>query len=191
MLTEEQKLNNKLRYFDLLTKLQIDLTALTKYLDNERVDFFNKPYNMYPEYAYYGSLCEHSLKVYDELVKLTNLYYPGRYDEKELIIVALFKDLYRAELYESYLKNVKNEQTDRWEQQLAFKMREIRPMFGDINFSSYMITRKFIDLSNDEVVEALCYAGNTTNIELHNIRKDYKLVTLATFAELAVNYLGE
>lgn len=192
MITETQKFENKQQYLSLLSKLNIDLTALTKYLDSDRVDFFNKPYNLYPDFAYAGSLCEHSLKVYNELVKLCQLYYPGVYTETDLIIVALFKDLYRAELYESYIKNVKSEQTDKWEKQLAYRTKEIRPMFGDINFSSYMIARKFIDLQNDELVEAMCYsAPGNSNIELHNIRKDYKLTVLTTLAELATNYLGD
>lgn len=192
MLTETQKFENKQQYLELLTKLGIDLTQLFKYLDSERVDFFNKPYNTYPDYAYSGSLCEHSLKVYNELTRLCALYYPNAYSDAEIITVALLKDIYRAELYEPYTKNVKNEETDKWEKQIAYRAKELRPMFGDINFSSYMIARKFIDLQNDELVEAICYsAPSNTNIELHNIRKDYKLVTLTTLAELAADYLGE
>ena len=50
----------------------------------------------------------------------------------------------------------------------------------------------FCYLENDELVEALCYsAPGNSNIELHNIRKDYKLVTLTTLAELAADYLGD
>lgn len=192
MLTDEKKFENKMQYFELLTELNIDLTALTKYLDSERVDYFNKPYNTYANCAYSGSLCEHSLKVYAELRKLCDLYYPEKYSNEQLIKVALFKDLYRAELYESYTKNVKNETTGQWETQAAYRNKEVRPIFGDISFSSYMIAKKFIDLSDDELVEAICYSGIGSNtVDLHNIRTDYKLVPLVTMAELAVNYLGE
>ena len=44
MLTEDQINQNKVRYIELLTHLNIDLTKLTKYLDMERVDFFRKPF---------------------------------------------------------------------------------------------------------------------------------------------------
>ena len=93
MLTETQKFENKQKYLELLTRLGIDLTPLIKYLDSERVDFFNKPFNAYPENAYPGSLCEHSLKVYDELTKLCTVYYPSRYTEKDMNrIVEIIKE---------------------------------------------------------------------------------------------------
>lgn len=190
MLTEEQILDNKSKFIELLTNLNIDLTALTKYLISERVDYFNKPYNNYQSYAYKGSLCEHSLALYYELKKICDLYCPDRYSTQELLKVALFKDMYRAELYEQYFKNVKNEVTGQWETILSYRTKEIRPIFGDINFSSYMIAKKFINLDNDEVVEAIMFSNNTSNIENFNIRKTYKLVTLVNIAELAVDYLS-
>ena len=72
MLTDEQIYQNKMRYLGLLTKLGIDLTKLTDYLDSPRADFFMKPYSTYPDGAYAGALCEHNLKLYDELVSLEN-----------------------------------------------------------------------------------------------------------------------
>lgn len=191
MLTQEQISINKQKFVELLTTLNIDVSNIVQYLDSNRVLYFTKPYNNYPEYSYEGSLCEHSLKLFAELKKLCELYFPGRYTDSDIILVALFKDIYRAELYEAYNKNVKNEVTNQWETQTAYRNKEVRPIFGDIGFSSYMITSKFITLSNDEIVEAICYAGNNSNIEIHNIRKDYPLVVLTTMAELAVNYLKE
>lgn len=189
MLTEEQILDNKNKFIDLLTNLNIDLTALTKYLISERVDYFNKPYNNYQSYAYRGSLCAHTIRLFEELKRLCDLYCPDRYSLEDILKVALFKDLYRAELYEPYYKNVKNEITGQWESVLSYRTKEIRPIFGDINFSSYMIAKKFINLDNDELVEAIMFSSNTANIENYNIRKTYKLVTLVSMAELVVDYL--
>lgn len=189
MLTEEQILDNKNKFIDLLTNLNIDLTAITKYLISERVDYFNKPYNNYQSYAYRGSLCAHTIKLFEELKRLCDLYCSGRYSLEDILKVALFKDLYRAELYEPYYKNVKNEITGQWESVLSYRTKEIRPIFGDINFSSYMIAKKFINLDNDELVEAIMFSSSTANIENYNIRKTYKLVTLVSMAELVVDYL--
>lgn len=189
MITEEQILDNKSKFIELLTNLDIDLTALTKYLISERVDYFNKPYNNFQNYAYKGSLCEHSIKLFYELQRLCETYCPGRYSLQDIIKVSLFKDLYRAELYEPYFKNVKNEVTGQWESILSYRAKEVRPIFGDISFSSYMIAKKFINLDNDELVEAMMFSGNFSNIENFNIRKTYKLVTLVTMAELAADYL--
>lgn len=195
MLTQEQITANKIRFIELLTKLDIDLTKLTKYLDLERVNFFVKPYTAYTENAYAGSLCEHALAVYDALMKLCELYYPGRYSETDIIKVALFKDLYKAELLEAYNKNIKDEKSGQWTTMTAYRTKDDdkRPIFGDASFSSYMIARKFLELDSDEIVEAICFSGigNAYTPDIHNIRNYYKLVTLTTMAELAVNYLGE
>ena len=191
MLTDQQVLENKKKFIEILAKLNIDLTSFIKYLESDRVDYFNKPYNAYADCAYRGSLCEMALKRYAKLVTFVNMFYPNKYSEADIIIVSLLRDIYRAEMYEAYTKNVKNEVTGQWENQIAYRVKEIRPIFGDIYFSSYMIIKKFIRLDSDEVVEAICYSGNSQNIELHNIRKDYKLVTLETMAELAAAYLED
>lgn len=190
MLTEEQILDNKSKFISLLVNLNIDLTALTKYLISERVDYFNKPYNNYQTYSYRGSLCDHTIRLFEELKKLCDFYCPNRYSLQDILKVALFKDLYRAELYEPYLKNVKNELTNQWESVLSYRTKDVRPIFGDISFSSYMIAKKFINLDDDEIVEAIIYSSTNSNIENFNIRKTYKLVTLVTMAELAVDYLN-
>jgi hypothetical protein len=104
MLTIEQKNNNEIRFMELLTKLNIDLTEINKLLD--QVDFFNKPASTQYMGAYPGGLCEHVLKVAHELGVLCNAYFPGRYTEEDVIKVAFFKDLYKATMYETYMKNV-------------------------------------------------------------------------------------
>lgn len=191
MLTEAQRYDNKLRYIALLSKLGIDLTNITKYLDCPRADFFNKPYTTFSGGDYAGALCEHSLLVYDKLSELCNLYAPNKYSEADIIKVALLKDLYRAELYEPYTRNQKNDLTGQWETSLAYRNKEERPVFGDINFSSYMIAKKFISLDDDEVVEAICQSTLTNMVDGYNIRMSYKLVTLTIMAELAATYLVE
>ena len=191
MLSKEQINENKLKYIELLTKLGIDLTNLTRYLDSKRVDFFNKPFNDKNDMAYAGSLCEHSLRVYEELTKLANLYAPGTYSEVELIKVALFKDIYRAELYEPYTRNRKNDETGQWESYVDYRAKDERPVFGNISFSSYMIAKKFIDLDNDELVEAIVQSSTESSLDSYQVRKSYKLVTLTMMAEIAATYLAE
>ena len=97
-LTQEQVFQNKIKYMELLSKLNIDLTDLAQYL--EATGYFTKPLMANGPKDYVGSLCEHALNVYYELCQLVNAYTPGRYNEIYVIKVALFKDLYRAELYQ-------------------------------------------------------------------------------------------
>lgn len=191
MISKEQIAENKLKYVELLTKLGIDLTSFMRYLESNRVDFFNKPFNNKPDMAYAGSLCEHSLKLYNELTKLADIYAPGIYSEIELIKVALFKDIYRAELYESYMRNRKNDETGQWESVIDYRAKDERPVFGDISFSSYMIARKFINLDNDEIVEAIVQSDPGSSLDSYQVRKSYKLVTLTMMAEIATTYLTD
>jgi hypothetical protein len=190
MLDENQIYQNKLHFMQLLTKLNIDLTELSAYL--EAVNYFEKPASTQYFNAYTGGLCKYALDLYFELAQLVNAYFPGKYTEEDVIKIAFFKDLYRAELYESYLKNVKNDVTGQWETQPAFKYKEDRPTYGDINFGSYMIAKRYVAFT-DEQIEAIIQSNSKSDYagDIHNILRSYPLVTLTKMADLAAMYLGE
>ena len=103
MLDQEKIYQNKLKFMELLTKLNVDLTDFSKFLD--AVDYYNKPASTTYFKAYQGGLCQYALDLYYELCQLVNAYAPGKYTEEDVIKVALFKDLYRAILYEDCKKN--------------------------------------------------------------------------------------
>ena len=187
-LTEEQIYNNKMKYLELLSKLNIDLTDLSKYLDN--VDYFYKPASAQYNGAYEGGLCEYALRLYCELQTLVNAYCPNTYTEQDIIKVALFKDLYLAELYESYNKNVKNEVTGQWEEVKSWRYKEVRPTFGNLSFNSYMIAKYFVNFTDEQIVAITkadtkeTYAG-----DIHDILYSYPLVALTKMADIAATYL--
>ena len=56
MLNETQLYNNKMKFLELLGKLNIDLTELVKYLDAN--DYFNKPASSQYFRPYAGGLCQ-------------------------------------------------------------------------------------------------------------------------------------
>ena len=188
-LTKEQIFNNQMQYMQLLSKLGIDLTQLSIYLQAN--DYFNKPYATQNLYAYPGGLCQYALNLYYELCQLVNAYWPGKYTENDVITVALLKDIYRAELYETYNRNVKDPTTGEWIAEQAYKYKEHRSTFGDLNFNSYMIAKKFIELS-DEQIEAIICADSKDSFggDVHEILRSFPLITLTKMAELAVNYLA-
>ena len=185
MLTDEQIYENKMRFLKLLSKLGVDISKLSDYLDGPRVDFFMKPYSIYPDGAYAGALCEHNLKLYDELTNICNIFAPNQYTEQDIIIVSLFSELYKCELYESYSKNVKNEDTGKWEAVLAYRNKEVRPTFGDIGLSSYMILKHFLNLTDDQAV-AIIYSTTDTFMDSYLVKKCYPLVNLVQMAQKAV-----
>ena len=189
MLTQEQKNNNEIRFVELLSKLNIDLTELNKFLD--QIDYFNKPASTQYAGAYPGGLCEHALRVAHELGVLCNAYFPGRYSEEDVIKVAFFKDIYKATMYEAYMKNVKNDETGQWVSVPAYKTKEgvNRPVFGDLGFSSYMQTKNFIPLTTEQT-EAIVYSRPFESApDIHEVFKTYPLVTLTRMAEMAATYI--
>ena len=190
MLTVEQKNSNEIRFMELLTKLNIDLTELNKLLD--QIDYFNKPASTQYMGAYPGGLCEHALRIAHELGVLCNAYFPGRYSEEDVIKVAFFKDIYKATMYEAYMKNVKNDETGQWIAVPAYKTREgtNRPVFGDLGFSSYMQIKNIVPLT-DEQVEAIVHSRPSDfAADIHEVLRAYPLVTLTRMAEMAATYIN-
>ena len=193
MLTNEEKYNNKQEFFTLLAKLNVDLTAFSEYLDH--IDYFEKPATAQYRGSYAGGLCEYSLKLCKELGILCNAYANAerQYTAEDIIKVGLLRDLYRAEMYTTCTKNVKNEETGNWESIIVYKAKEgtDRPTFGDLGFSSYMIAKHFFDFT-DEQIEAICHSFTNSSYtnDIHEIYRAYPLVTLTRMADLAVSYLG-
>ena len=190
MLTLEQKNNNEVRFMEMLSMLNIDLTEISKLLD--QVDYFNKPLTAQYNGAYPGGLCEYALRFAHELGVLCNAYFPGRYSEADVIKVALFKDIYKASMYEVYMKNVKDDETGQWSAIPAYKTREgaNRPVFGELGFSSYMQIRDLVPLTTEQI-EAIVYSRISDFApDIHEVFRNYPLVTLARMAEMSALYIS-
>lgn len=190
MISQEQKNNNEIKFIELLSRLNIDLTDVNKLLD--QVNYFNAPASTQYIGAYPGGLCEHALRVAHELGVLCNAYYPGRYTEEDVLKVALFKDIYKATMYEVYMKNIKNDSTGQWESVPAYKTREgfNRPVYGDIGFSSYMQIKDLLQL-NTEQTEAIVHSRISEFApDIHDVFRSYPLVTLTRMAEMAAMYIS-
>lgn len=190
MISLEQKNNNEIKFIELLSRLGIDLTEISKLLD--QIKYFDAPASTQYMGAYPGGLCEHALKVAHELGVLCNAYFPGRFTEEDVIKVALFKDIYKATMYEAYMKNVKNDETGQWESIPAYKTREgqNRPTFGDLGFSSYMQIKDLVPLTTEQI-EAIVYSRITDFApDIHDVFRAYPLVTLTRMAEMAACYIN-
>lgn len=190
MLTQEQRNSNEIKFMELLSKLNIDLTEITKLLD--QIDYFNKPASTQYNGAYPGGLCEYALRFAHELGVLCNAYFPGKYSEEDVIKVALFKDIYKATMYEAYTKNVKDEITGQWNSVQAYKTKDdaARAVYGDLGFSSYMQIRELVPLTTEQI-EAIVYSRISDFApDIHGVFRSYPLVTLARMAEMATLYIN-
>jgi hypothetical protein len=188
MISLEQKNNNEIKFMELLSRLNIDLTEINKFLD--QINYFDAPVSTQYVGAYPGGLCEHALRLAHELGVLCNAYYPGRYSEEDVIKVALFKDIYKATMYEVYMKNIKNDSTGQWETVPAYKTRDgaSRPVYGDFALSSYFQIKNFISLTDEQSLAIVHSTGNFPP-DIHDVMRTYPLVTLTRMAEMAALYI--
>lgn len=193
MLTDEQIVQNKEKFLQLVSTVPCLEDDLWEYL--QKTDYFNKPASTKHLKAYPGGLCEHALAVHYELYSLSHAYFGDRYDDATLARVALFKDIYKAELFESYFRNVKNDDTGLWERVVDYRYSDNRDVYGDLPFSSYMVAKRFT-VFTDEEIEAICqyqYVSDNSvkNPDIYNIMRKYPLVLLLHMADLAAAYISE
>lgn len=171
MLTNEQIQENKIRYLELMTKLNFDMTEICIYLDT--IKYFEAPNTTQYFRSYPGGLCQTALDLYNALRAQTDRYFPGRYTDADIITVALFKNIYRAEMYE-YTNGI-------------YKTKKVRPTYGDLGFSSYMTVQHFYKNMSDEQILAICHGSVSDNsIDIYDIRRSYPLVTLTMIAEALI-----
>lgn len=209
MLTEEQILNNRERFIDLLKLLNQsdranahDIEGLINYLDDTQ--FFLAPATTQYYYSCSGGLCAHSLLVYDILVSL-NKSLGCSYKEDSLIIVALLHNLCRIGFYEDSVVNKKvyspsGNKFDElgkfdWVSTKAYKVKEAkdRITIGSKGFTSFIRASQYIALNNEETVAIVNQSAGMDRTEnaddIFAILDKYNLTLLLHSAILFASYL--
>lgn len=169
MLNVEQIKQNKERFLELINSIQIEganIQDLVEWLEGS--DFFMAPASAQYHCDFAGGLCYHSLNVYDTLVKLCNSLATNysveedgdsaseivtpMYSDDTIKVVALLHDISKANFYESYRRNVKNEETGKWEEVQAFRTRDAnnRFIYGNHEQNSEFMVRTFIPLNLEQ-----------------------------------------
>ncbi len=207
MLTEKQIEDNKARFLELIKSINIegaDIEGLANWLEN-RSDFFVAPASTRYHCSYKGGLCEHSLNVYDSLVSLVSIWGVEHaedgdkplYSEDSLKVVALLHDLSKANFYESYFRNVKNEVTGQWEKKPEYRVRDetSRFIYGSHELTAEYMVRTFIPLSVAESVAITHHhAGmsfDSTKEDVAQVYNRYPLAVLLHMADLGSTFLVE
>ena len=188
-LTEVQLNENKNRYLALIKSISSDKGDIDRFIKwiTERSDFFEAPASTKYHGSFVGGLCLHSLNVYDNLVKLVESQNLS-YSSDTLKIVALLHDLSKANLYERYIKNVKNDVTGEWEKVPEYKVRdsENRFIYGNHEQNSEYMARSFFDLTLEESTAILHHhAGKSWDSAQDDIGTLYNKYTLALLLHLA------
>lgn len=121
----------------------------------EKSDFFYAPASTKFHGSYYGGLCQHSLNVYDEMIRLLDAYPEIECTDEELTIVTLFHDLCKVNMYTVEQRNRKNEQ-GKWEKYDAYAIEE-KFVYGGHGSKSVFIVNNFIKLTPREAVAINCH----------------------------------
>ena len=220
-MTEQMK-RNKERFLELISSIKnedADIDGLVKWL--EKSDFFTAPATTRYHGSYAGGLCAHSLRVYDNLVKLVEMFatsYEQKwevdeegkpipesvhmvsssiYSDDTLKIVALMHDIGKANYFTTYMRNIKNEATGKWEQQQEFKVKEAneRFIYGNHEQNSEFMTHAFFPLSVEESSAILNHLGgmgaDSAQMIAPTIYSKYSLALLLHMADLVACYIDE
>lgn len=160
-------MNTEDRIIDLLNATERDgMGNMIKFLTNES-DYFTAPASTKYHLSHVGGLAEHSLSVYDALVKLNDAF-ETEIPEYKMITTALLHDLAKTGFYVSQQKWRKDDH-DEWESYTAWGIKDIHPL-GHGTKSLYLI-EKYLDLDTDEAAAVVFHMGCWTA----GITSDYPL----------------
>lgn len=186
----------KQRFINLLSQVQRPgINNLINYLEHE-TDFFTAPASAKFHGAKECGLLEHSLVVYDNLIKVFETFFE-EFQSDTLIIVALLHDVCKTNFYKKGFRNVKNDLTKQWEQIEVYEIDDQLPLgHGE---KSVIILQRYIGLSIEEIMcirwhmagyddVGRSWAGGLT---MGNAMAKYPLITALHMADLAANYIDQ
>ena len=94
----------------------------------EKSDFFTAPASTRFHGNYEGGLLEHSLNVFDCLVKIAERYPDYETNLESITICALFHDICKANFYKKGSRNVKDPDTGKWFSKEIWEIDETFPI---------------------------------------------------------------
>jgi hypothetical protein len=128
---------------------------LLKWIENS--DFFTAPASTKFHEAYEGGLCEHSVNVFTELLRLLKAYPEVCASGETAAIVSLLHDLCKVGCYKTELRNKKNGY-GQWVQVPFYTFDEDFKFGGHGSKSVYLI-QKYIKLTDEEATAINCHMG--------------------------------
>lgn len=119
-------------------------------------DFFTAPASSKFHGSYEGGLCEHSVNVWEELVRLLKAYPEIKVSAETAAIVSLLHDLCKIGCYKQELRNTKVNGV--WVQKPVYVFEEDFCFGGHGSKSVYLI-QKYMNLTDEEAVAINCHMG--------------------------------
>ncbi len=193
---KEQIENNKSEFLEIFyDNVERDgAEELLSYL--EKTDFFIAPASGRRHSNFEGGLCFHSINVYKRFLKLLQLEYGDKWQEKispeSVAIIALLHDICKVNTYSVDIKNVKID--GQWIQKPYFKYSDTLP-YGHGEKSVYMISG-FMRLTREEALAINWHMGcfdprsQNSNI-IAEVFYKYPISYLFHLADYMATYLDE
>lgn len=163
----------------------------------EKSDFFVAPASARFHLSVEGGLCQHSLNVYHCLkayLARTRVkeVYGLDYNEESIAIVGLLHDLCKVNVYKIGFRNVKNDETGKWERKSVYEFNDSLP-YGHGEKSVYMVTG-FMRLSREEAFAIRYHMGFSGEENKNTIGKALAMFPLAfalSTADMEASYFLE
>lgn len=169
MLSEIKIEQNKQEFLTIMRTIKrAGIDKLIEWLNNpdpKVCDFFIAPSSSNFHGNYKGGLCEHSLNVYHNLLKLRDMYETMmveigktavKYSDEQCAIVALLHDLCKCQYYKEKIKNFRNDD-GQWIQYVGYDIVDKFP-FGHGEKSCFLI-QKFMQLTGPEALAIRWHMG--------------------------------
>lgn len=158
----------------------------------ESTDFFTAPASTRFHGNYEGGLCEHSVNVWEELVRLLKAYPEVRVTAESAAIVSLLHDLCKIGCYKTELRNQKVNGI--WVQRPVYVFEEDY-CFGGHGSKSVYLAQKYINLTEAEATAINCHMGawdrSPGDYSLGPAFEQYPLAWLVHVADESATYIRE
>ena len=157
-----------------------------------KTDFFDAPASTRYHADYEGGLCEHSIHVWEELVRLIEVYPQIHPDPETVAIVSLLHDLCKIGCYKTELRNKKENGV--WHTVPVYTYQEDF-CFGGHGSKSVYLVQKFMPLRDEEAVAINCHMGfadqSPNDFSRGNAFGQFPLAWLLHVADESATYLRE
>lgn len=183
---------NRDHFLGLLTKSvsRTGVESLVKMLLDS--DFFTAPASTRFHGDYEGGLCEHSIHVWEELMRLLSVYPEVNVTGESAAIVSLLHDVCKIGCYKQELRNVKVD--GRWVQRPYYVFSEDFA-YGGHGSKSVFVVQQHIVLTAQEAVAINCHMGpwdrSCGDYSLGTAYESNHLAWLLHVADEAATYIRE
>jgi HD superfamily phosphohydrolase YqeK len=160
----------------------------------EKSDFYTAPASTKFHGNYEGGLCNHSINVYEQLIKLDEIYGNSQHSKETLAVISLFHDICKMDFYKKGNRNAKDE-NGKWVTKETWEVDDNIPLgHGE---KSCIILQQFIKLS---LPELLAIRGHMSGFDSAIKGGDYSLskaqemtplITLLSAADIIASNLLE